>query len=107
MVKRKIVWTETAVRQRREILKYWTNRNGTTTYAEKLIELTKEHLKVIVKSPEAFKSTDFKDVRESAMGHFSLFYRTTEDQIIVMAFWDNRQSPKKLLKLLSENIKAL
>ncbi len=40
MAERVIVWTETAARQRREILKYWTKRNDTTTYAEKLIKLT-------------------------------------------------------------------
>jgi hypothetical protein len=47
MVKRKIVWTETAAKQRREILRYWTERNESTTYAEKLIEITAKHLKVI------------------------------------------------------------
>ena len=31
MAKRAVVWTETAVKQRREILKYWVKRNGTTS----------------------------------------------------------------------------
>jgi plasmid stabilization system protein ParE len=98
MAKRKIVWTETAAKQRREILKYWTERNKSTTYAEKLIEVTAKHLKVISKNPEAFKETEIDEVRESAMGHFSLYYKITPDKIIVMGFWDNRQDPKKLLK---------
>jgi plasmid stabilization system protein ParE len=59
MAKRTIVWTETAAKQRRQILKYWTERNQSTTFAVKLIE------------------------------------------IIVMAFWDNRQDPKKLLRAIS------
>jgi len=101
MVKRNIVWTETAARQRREVLKYWTERNGSTTYAEKLIEITRNHLKVILKTPEAFKESDFRDVRESAMGHFSLYYKITTEQIFIVAFWDNRQDPKKLLKSIS------
>lgn len=101
MAKRKIVWTETAVKQRRDILKYWTERNKTTAYAEKLIEITAKHLNVISKNPEAFKETEIDEVRESAMGHFSLYYKITPDQIIVMAFWDNRQNPKKLLKAIS------
>jgi len=101
MAKRKIVWTDTAAKQRREILKYWTERNKSTTYAEKLIEITAKHLKVISKNPEAFKETEIDDVRESAMGHFSLYYKITNDHIIVMAFWDNRQDPKKLLKAIS------
>ncbi len=101
MAKRKIVWTETAAKQRREILKYWTDRNKITTYAEKLIEITAKHLKVISKNPEAFKETEIDEVRESAMGHFSLYYKITANLIIVMAFWDNRQEPKTLLKVIS------
>ena len=101
MAKRKIVWTQTAAKQRREILKYWTERNKSTTYAEKLIEITAKHLKVISKNPEAFKETEIDEVRESAMGHFSLYYKITPELIIVMAFWDNRQEPKTLLKVIS------
>lgn len=101
MAKRQIVWTETAAKQRREVLKYWTERNKSTTYAEKLIEITAVHLKVIARNPEAFKETEIDEVRESAMGHFSLYYKITPVQLIVMAFWDNRQDPKKLLKAIS------
>jgi plasmid stabilization system protein ParE len=101
MAKRTIVWTDTAAKQRRQILKYWTERNQSTAFAEKLIEVTAKHRKVILKNPEAFKETEFDSLRESAMGHFSLYYKITETQIIVMAFWDNRQDPKKLLKEIS------
>jgi len=101
MVKKKIVWTETAAKQRREILRYWTERNKSTTYAKKLIEINAKQLKVISKNPEALKESEINEVRESAMGHFSLYYKITSDQIIVMAFWDNRQDPKKLLKAIS------
>ena len=101
MAKRKVVWTETAAKQRREILRYWTERNQSTIYAEKLIEITAKHLKVITKNPKAFKETELNNIHESAMGHFSLYYKITPDQLIVMAFWDNRQDPKKLLKAIS------
>lgn len=101
MAKRKIVWTETAAKQRKEILKYWTDRNGSTHYAEKLIEITAKHLKVIAKNPHSFKETEMDEIRESAMGHFSIYYKSLSSQIIVMAFWDNRQDPKKLLKAIS------
>ena len=101
MAKRKIVWTETAAKQRREILRYWTERNKSTSYAEKLIEIIAKHLKVISKNPEAYKESQIDEVRESAMGHFSLYYKISSNHIIVMAFWDNRQDPKKLLKAIS------
>jgi plasmid stabilization system protein ParE len=55
MAGRKIVWTETAAKQRREILKYWTERNQSSGYALSLIELIAKHLKVISKNPKHSK----------------------------------------------------
>lgn len=101
MAKRTVVWTLTASKQRRDILKYWTIRNGSTLYAEKLIQLIKERIGIISKNPTAFKSTTFEDVRVSSLGHFSIYYKTTEKEIIVVAFWDNRQDPKKILEDLN------
>ncbi|MEI6753284.1 MAG: type II toxin-antitoxin system RelE/ParE family toxin [Paludibacter sp.] len=98
MAKRSIVWTNTAVKQRREVLKYWTIKNGSSIYAEKLIKLIKERVNVISKNPTAFKLTTFQDVRVSALGHFSIYYKFTEQELIVVAFWDNRQDPTKLLE---------
>ena len=78
MAKRAVVWTETAAKQRREILKYWIKRNSSTIFAEKLIKLTARQIKVILKHPESFKQADCPETRESAMGHFSIFYKVTE-----------------------------
>ncbi len=102
MVKRTVVWTETASRQRREILKYWTKHNGSTNFAEKLIKLTAVRIRVILKLPESFKPTTYPDTRESAMGHFSIYYKLTKDKLIITAFWDNRQDPKTLLEILKK-----
>jgi plasmid stabilization system protein ParE len=102
MAERTIVWTETAVKQRKEILKYWTLRNQSTAYPEKLIKLIAKRTKLIAKNPQLFKSTDFRDTRISAMGHFSILYIYSETQLIITAFWDNRQDPKKLLALITK-----
>jgi plasmid stabilization system protein ParE len=105
MAKRLVVWTETAARQRREILKYWTQRNKSTSYAEKLIDLIAKQIKIIQKHPESFKKADFPNTRVSAFGHFSIFYKVTEQFIIITAFWDNRQDLKKLLEIIEEKEK--
>ena len=98
MAKRVVVWTITASKQRREILRYWTIKNGSTLYAEKLVRLIKVRIRAISRNPDIFKSTTFEDIRVSSLGHFSLYYKTTETTIIIVAFWDNRQDPKKLLE---------
>ena len=66
MAKRTVIWTKTAQKQRREILKYWTIRNGSTLYAEKLILLTKERLLLLLTFPEAGKPTNHKNTRVAA-----------------------------------------
>ena len=63
-----------------------------------MIKITAKLIKVIEKNPEAFNQTEIESVRESAMGHFSLYYKITEDHIIIISFWDNRQNPVILLK---------
>ena len=100
MAKKSVVWTETAIKQRREILKYWTVRNKSTAYAEKLILQIKERIQLIIDNPEVGKSTNHEVTRQTAMGNFSIYYKILNENIIIMAFWDNRQNPKKLFKLL-------
>jgi plasmid stabilization system protein ParE len=102
MVKRTVVWTETAAKQRREVLRFWTEHNGSTSFAEKLIKLTANRIKIISRNPDSFKSTNYPGTRESAMGHFSIFYKVTKDKLIITAFWDNRQDPKKLLEIIKK-----
>ncbi len=33
---------------------------------------------------------------------YNIFYRKVEDKIVITAFWDNNQSPKKLLTILKD-----
>ena len=100
MAKRIIVWTPTAINQRREILKYWTKRNGSPRYAQKLVKLTTFRLKIILKHTEADKKTVYPETRTSALGHFSILYKITDTELIVTSFWDNRQDPDKLDKII-------
>jgi len=102
MAKRIVEWTETAIRQRRSILKYWTIRNGSSKYAEKIISISEKHTKSISENPLAFRVADFPDTHVAAMGHFCIYYKITESTIYVTAFWDNRQDPKKLIRILKK-----
>lgn len=102
MVKRTVEWTETAKKQRRIVLRYWVEKNKSTLYSEKLIEKINHRIEAILKSPEIYKKADFPKTRVSAMGHYSIFYQITNKKIIITAFWDNRQDPKKLYQLLRD-----
>jgi toxin YoeB len=102
MVERSIVWTRTADIQFVGILEFWVKRNKSNTYSKKLVGLVAKRIKQIAKTPFVYKSTDFKDIRVASMGNFSIFYKVTENQIIITSFWDNRQDPEKLFKILTD-----
>lgn len=100
MAERIIVWTQTARNQRRNILRYWVNRNRSKSYSQKLIRQIAEKVSNISTNPTAYKRCDFPKTRVAAMGHFSIFYQYDDNRILITAFWDNRQDPLKLEKLL-------
>ena len=100
MAKRNVIWTRTADIQFVGILEYWIKRNKSNGYSKKLVKLVSERTKQIANEPLIYKATDFKDVRVASMGNFSIYYKVSDKEIIVMAFWDNRQNPKKLLEIL-------
>lgn len=62
--------------------------------------MVSERTKQIAENPLIYKATDFKDVRVASLGNFSIFYKVSDEMVIITAFWDNRQNPKKLLKIL-------
>lgn len=100
MAKRIVVWTRTADLQFVGILEYWVKRNKSNTYAKKLVKLVSERTKQIAEKPLIYKATDFKDVRVASLGNFSIYYKLSDEEIIITSFWDNRQHPKKLLEIL-------
>lgn len=101
MAKHDVIWTKTADLQFVGILDYWAKRNHSTTYSKKLIRIVSERTRQIAQNPFSYKSTDFKDTRVVSLGNFSVYYKVSDEQVIITAFWDNRQDPHKLLEILS------
>ncbi len=100
MAERNVIWTRTADLQFVGVLEFWVKRNKSNTYSKKLVKLVSERTKQIADNPLIYKATDFKDVRVASLGNFSIYYKVSEENIIITAFWDNRQDPKELLKIL-------
>jgi len=100
VAKRTITWTKTADIQFVGILEYWLNRNKSNSYPKKLIRLTEQSTLEIANNPEMFKISEIENFRVSVMGKFSIYYQASELEIFVVAFWDNRQNPDKLLEIL-------
>ncbi|MGQ2983597.1 type II toxin-antitoxin system RelE/ParE family toxin [Flavobacterium sp.] len=93
-------WTLMAVRQRNIIFEYWNERNQSYTYSRKLNAAIEDRISILKSNIGIGKPTDFKNTRVVSLGHYSLFYKQLDSQIIITAFWDNRQKPAKILTLL-------
>jgi plasmid stabilization system protein ParE len=97
---KRIVWTSTAKKARRDILEYWIKHNGTNTYSKKLAKLFRIKVALFQSGRYLGKPTDFKDVRVSLVSHFSIFYKVGDEEIIIVGIWDNRRNPDDLHKNL-------
>jgi len=98
----KLFWTQTAVRQRNFIFEYWNERNQSNTYSLKLYSKINERTAILKTNPEIGKKAEVKNTFTVSLGHYSIFYQFDSERIIVTAFCDNRQNPKKLLKSLKQ-----
>ncbi|WP_297337732.1 type II toxin-antitoxin system RelE/ParE family toxin [Algoriphagus sp.] len=103
MAKRIVIWTKTADLQFIGVLKYWVNRNKSTTYSKKLLDLVSKKTRQLSKRPFIYKSTEFNGVRVAPIGNFSIYYKVDGLQITIVAFWDNRQDPKELFSALKKS----
>jgi len=104
MARLKIVWTITAINQRNTVFDYWNHRNKSKSFSKKLNSKIKERLVLLLTNPHLGKATSFKTSRVVSMGNYSIIYQANESQIIVTAFWDNRQDPKKLVEILKPKL---
>ena len=96
----KIVWTRTAELQFFHVLEYWIEKNKSLRYAEKLADLVWSRTIFLSQNPYTATETQIPDIRRSVLGPFSIYYKPQQEEILILAFWDNRQDPKKLKKLL-------
>jgi plasmid stabilization system protein ParE len=99
MVK-KVIWSQRAQDDRKQILEYWINRNKSNTYSKKLDKRFREALHIIREYPQIGKQTDDQKARIKIVKDYLLIYEETKDSIVLLTIWDSRQDPKKLEKIL-------
>jgi plasmid stabilization system protein ParE len=96
----RIIWSERAEKQLFSILDYWIKRNKSNVYALKLVSEVDDKLKFIAQNPLASVATTYPKTRKCSMGKYSILYKNEQEVIFITAFWDNRQSPNELDKIL-------
>lgn len=94
----KIIWTDEAFKNLDNIIayleKFWTEKE-----IRKFARLLDKQLILIKENPELFPfSRKSKNIRKSVLTRqITLYYRTIETEIYLIALFDSRQNPNKLL----------
>ncbi len=99
MVKQ-VIWSLRAQEDRKNILNYWRQRNGSITYSKKLNYLFKEAVRIIKDFPQVGKLADQKNVRMKIVRDYFILYEDTGTTIYILTIWDSRQDSKKLDNIL-------
>lgn len=91
----KVFWSKTALIQRNKIFEYWNFRNKSKDYSRKLNLTINSKLKLANKYPNLGKASEKSSYRVIVLGNYSIVYKKKSSELIVLAIFDNRQSPEK------------
>lgn len=95
MAEKKIVWSTRASFELKDVLEFYTQRNGNPNYSLKILNEIEDLLKTLSKSEFIGRLTSNKNTRVIPMNVYLIFYEINEEQIEIVSFWDNRQNQNK------------
>jgi plasmid stabilization system protein ParE len=99
MAKRKIVWSNRAIKRLFGILEFYDQRNKSKTYSDKLYRLLRKEVKILLKFSEIGLKTTEETTRGLIIGDYIVYYEITDDKIVIHTIWDSRQDPdSKIIK---------
>lgn len=96
MAKRKIVWSEIALKRFKSILHFYNHRNGSKEYSLKLAIKINQQISLLGNHPNIGKLTDFEDVRAFIIEKFIIYYQVLPSKIVILTIWDSAQDLKNL-----------
>lgn len=102
MVKKEVIWSVKAQQDRIQILEYWSDRNGTKNYSNKLNTLIVEAIDLIALFPFLGRQTNRKDIRIKILRHYQIVYKVKPKRIEILAVWDSRQDPEQLKEIINQ-----
>lgn len=95
---RRVRWTHTAKKSLNQAYEFSNDVWGSNV-ANHFLQLVDSRISSLIKNPEIGKRhRNFRSILIHK--HVRLFYETRNSEIVLLAFWDNRQDPNKLAALL-------
>lgn len=75
------------------LLKEWSLKD-----AEEFLDNAAETIHIISLMPEAFPISDYRNIRKAVIcKQISLLYMADKSEVILLRFWNNKQTPKHSL----------
>ena len=99
MARKKIIWSNRAESELKNMLDYFNIRNGNSKYSLKLLKEINQLLNTLLKNEYLGRLTINKRTRVIVMSVYLIYYNITETEIQILSFWDNRQSPDKRIDI--------
>ena len=93
MAKRKIVWSNRAIKRLYGIFESCNQREENKTYSKKLYPILQKGVKVLIKFPDTGLKTTERTTRGLIIEDYIIFYQITEDKIIIHTVWHSGQNP--------------
>jgi len=93
MVQREVKWTLRAIKDKLSIYEFWTERNKSADYAQKLEIIFNEVAYLTSLFPNSGRKSSVSDVRFRVIRNFRMYYRIQPDKIEILAIWDNKRDP--------------
>ena len=94
MARRKIIWSARAKSEFKDILEFYTLRNGNKNYSRKLSNQVKYLISFLSDHPYLGKASTKESYRIIIRGHYEILYRVDE-HIIISSVWDTRRNPEE------------
>lgn len=86
-------WTDEAKSQFKEILDYWEERNSSSIYSEKLLNLVGQSIARLVEFPEIGRVTENERIRLKIIKDYFLYYSFDDENLTILGISDMRRGP--------------
>ncbi len=97
MANKEIIWSLRAKQELKDVLDFFTKRNGNSKYSLKILSEIEDLTETLSKSEFIGRLTSNKTTRVIPMKDYLLFYDVNKNRVEILSFWDNRQNPKNRL----------
>ena len=97
MVRKRIIWSSAAENQLQDTLDFFKHRNKSKIYGKKLLKKINTSLDRLPKHLLIGKKSNIENIHYIVVWDYLIFYEISHNNIEVVAFWDARQDPEKLV----------